>query len=109
MGSTVIGTGSKIDNFVNIAHNVKIGNHVLVVAQAGICGKVRVGDRSYIGPSSCISQGVCIGEDAFIGLGAFVTQDVASGVSVLGRGVGYLVDRRLRELSLGGSWTPKES
>ncbi len=108
MGSTIIGDGSKIDNFVHIAHNVVIGKHVLVVAQAGICGKVSVGDRAYIGPSSCISQGVTIGEDAFVGLGAFVTQDVDVGLSVLGRGVGYLVDRRPRELSLGGSWKPKE-
>ena len=38
-GKTVIGEGSKIDNLVQIGHNVRIGKHCLVVAQAGLAGK----------------------------------------------------------------------
>jgi UDP-3-O-[3-hydroxymyristoyl] glucosamine N-acyltransferase len=46
LGPTVIGKGSKIDNLVQIAHNVNIGEHCLVVAQAGIAGSTRLG--SYV-------------------------------------------------------------
>jgi len=44
LGATVIGRGTKIDNLVQIAHNVTIGEHCLVVAQAGIAGSTRLGD-----------------------------------------------------------------
>jgi len=44
LGATVIGKGTKIDNLVQIAHNVNIGEHCLVVAQAGIAGSTRLGN-----------------------------------------------------------------
>ncbi|RME68488.1 MAG: UDP-3-O-(3-hydroxymyristoyl)glucosamine N-acyltransferase [Nitrospirae bacterium] len=43
-GETVIGQGTKIDNLVQIAHNVKIGRHCIIVAQVGIAGSSRLGD-----------------------------------------------------------------
>src|ERR1019366_7834533 len=44
LGSTVIGQGTKIDNLVQIAHNVKIGRHCIIVSQTGISGSVDIGD-----------------------------------------------------------------
>jgi UDP-3-O-[3-hydroxymyristoyl] glucosamine N-acyltransferase len=44
LGSTVIGQGTKIDNLVQIAHNVKIGRHCIIVSQTGISGSSEVGD-----------------------------------------------------------------
>jgi UDP-3-O-[3-hydroxymyristoyl] glucosamine N-acyltransferase len=44
LGSTVIGQGTKIDNLVQIAHNVKIGRHCIIVSQTGISGSTEVGD-----------------------------------------------------------------
>lgn len=44
LGSTVIGQGTKIDNLVQIAHNVKIGRHCIIVSQTGISGSAEVGD-----------------------------------------------------------------
>jgi UDP-3-O-[3-hydroxymyristoyl] glucosamine N-acyltransferase len=44
LGSTVIGEGTKIDNLVQIAHNVKIGRHCIIVSQTGISGSTEVGD-----------------------------------------------------------------
>lgn len=44
-GKTIVGEGSKIDNLVQIAHNVQIGRHCLVVAQAGIAGSAKLGDN----------------------------------------------------------------
>jgi UDP-3-O-[3-hydroxymyristoyl] glucosamine N-acyltransferase len=43
LGQTVIGRGTKIDNLVQIAHNVVIGEHSVVAAQAGIAGSTRLG------------------------------------------------------------------
>src|SRR5204863_7743344 len=45
LGSTVIGKGTKIDNLVEIAHNVVIGEHCIVVAQVGIGGSMKVGSH----------------------------------------------------------------
>ena len=44
LGSTVIGQGTRIDNLVQIAHNVKIGRHCIIVSQTGISGSTEVGD-----------------------------------------------------------------
>ena len=44
LGTTVIGQGTKIDNLVQIAHNVRIGRHCVIAAQVGISGSVEIGD-----------------------------------------------------------------
>ncbi len=48
-GSTVIGKGTKLDNLIHIAHNVTIGEHTAIAAQAGISGSVRLGRRNRLG------------------------------------------------------------
>lgn len=49
MGSTVIRTGAKLDNLIQIAHNVEIGSNTAVAAQTGIAGSVKIGERCMIG------------------------------------------------------------
>tara|TARA_B100001287_G_scaffold42180_1_gene31314 strand:- start:81536 stop:82579 length:1044 start_codon:yes stop_codon:yes gene_type:complete len=49
MGSTIIGTGVKIDNLVQIAHNVEIGTNTVIAAQTGIAGSTKIGDNVMIG------------------------------------------------------------
>jgi UDP-3-O-[3-hydroxymyristoyl] glucosamine N-acyltransferase len=49
IGSTVIGKGTKIDNLIQIAHNVKIGQNNVIAAQAGIAGSTTIGDWNQIG------------------------------------------------------------
>ncbi|MHA6697273.1 UDP-3-O-(3-hydroxymyristoyl)glucosamine N-acyltransferase [Chryseobacterium sp. A321] len=49
IGSTIIGEGTKIDNLIQIAHNVKIGKHNVIAAQAGIAGSTTLGDWNMIG------------------------------------------------------------
>lgn len=49
IGSTIIGEGTKIDNLIQIAHNVKIGKHNVIAAQAGIAGSTTIGDWNQIG------------------------------------------------------------
>ncbi len=49
MGSTVIKAGAKLDNLLQIAHNVEIGNHTVIAAQSGISGSTKIGNRVLIG------------------------------------------------------------
>jgi UDP-3-O-[3-hydroxymyristoyl] glucosamine N-acyltransferase len=49
MGSTVIKAGAKLDNLLQIAHNVEIGQHVIIAAQAGISGSTKIGNNVMIG------------------------------------------------------------
>jgi len=67
LGTTEIGSGVKTDNLVHIAHNVKIGDHTLVVAQVGIAGSTIVGRNVIIAGKAGISGHVQIGDGAIIG------------------------------------------
>lgn len=63
---TVIGEGTKIDNHVQIAHNVLIGRHCIIVAQSGIAGSTTLGDYVMLGARSGASPHSTIGEGAQI-------------------------------------------
>lgn len=61
LGSTIIREGSKIDNLVQIAHNVEIGEHTVIAAQAGIAGSTRVGADVMIGGQAGIVGHITVG------------------------------------------------
>ncbi len=63
---TVIGEGAKIDNHVQIAHNVSIGRHCIIVAQTGIAGSATIGDYVMIGARGGATPHAVIGEGAQI-------------------------------------------
>lgn len=84
LGDTVIGSGTKIDSFCHIAHNVKIGKNVRIPAGVTLGGSVKIGDDSWIGLGSTILQGLTIGEKAFISIGSVVTKDVPNNGHVTG-------------------------
>ena len=67
LGSTVIGQGSKIDNLVQIAHNVRIGRHCVIAAQTGISGSVEIGDYVVMGGQVGVGDRVRIEDQAVIG------------------------------------------
>jgi UDP-3-O-[3-hydroxymyristoyl] glucosamine N-acyltransferase len=76
---TVIGEGTKIDNLVQIAHNVSIGRHCLIAAQTGLAGGVTVGDFVTIGRQAAVAGDVTIGEAAVIAERSRVISDVPGG------------------------------
>jgi UDP-3-O-[3-hydroxymyristoyl] glucosamine N-acyltransferase len=76
---TVVGEGTKIDNLVQIAHNVRIGRHCLVGGQACIAGNVTVGDFVVIGRQVGIAGHAVIGEGAMLADWSRVISDVPSG------------------------------
>lgn len=84
-GSTIIKQGTKIDNQVQIAHNVVIGEHCIVVAQVGIAGSTRLGHHVMIGGQAGLVDHLTIGDHVRIASGAGVTNHVESHKTVGGR------------------------
>ncbi len=76
---TVIGAGTKIDNLVHIAHNVRVGKLCLILAQVAIAGSSRVGDGTVIAGQAGVMGHVTIGSDVQIGGQAGVICDVPDG------------------------------
>jgi len=70
IGSTRIGRGCKIDNLVQVAHNVQIGPHTVISAQTGISGSCKIGSHVTMGGSVGVGDHVEIGDWAMIGAGA---------------------------------------
>lgn len=83
-GETTIGEGTRIDNQVQIAHNVHIGNHVIIVAQSGIAGSTDVGDYAVLAGKAGIVGHIRIGKGATVGGASVVTRSVPDGEFVTG-------------------------
>ena len=83
-GYTVVGQGTKIDNLVQIAHNVQVGNHCVMAAQTGIAGSARVGDFCLFGGQSGASDNVAIGSGVQVLARAVVINDVPEGIAMSG-------------------------
>ena len=81
---TVIGAGTRIDNLVQIGHNVRIGRGCVLVAQSGVAGSSRMADRSVLAAQSGIAGHLRIGEGARIAAKSGVMRDVPPGASVCG-------------------------
>ena len=82
--ATRIGAGTKIDNLVQVGHNVTIGRDCVLCAQAAVAGSARLGDRVVMGGKSGIRDNVTIGQDVVLGGGAIVLSDVADGMFMMG-------------------------
>ncbi|HEV3372836.1 MAG TPA: UDP-3-O-(3-hydroxymyristoyl)glucosamine N-acyltransferase [Xanthobacteraceae bacterium] len=84
MSDTVIGEGTKIDNLVQIAHNVTIGRHCILVSQAGISGSVVIEDGVLIAGQVGVADHITIGAGAVIAAQAGLIGDVSPGARVVG-------------------------
>jgi UDP-3-O-[3-hydroxymyristoyl] glucosamine N-acyltransferase len=84
LGQTIIGKGVKIDNLVQIAHNVTIEEHTAIAAQAGIAGSMKIGKRVMIGGQAGFAGQFEVEDDAFIGAQAGVSKTVSKGAHVTG-------------------------
>ena len=84
LGETRIGRGTKIDNLVQVGHNVKIGENVLIAAQVGLSGSVTVGDGAVLGGQVGVADHVVIGAGAQVGAKSGVGTHVAEGARVAG-------------------------
>lgn len=81
---TRIGSGTKIDNLVQIGHNVVLGQHCLMAAQSGIAGSTTVGNRVTIGGKAGVADNLTIGDDVVLGAASGVLSNVPAGRVMMG-------------------------
>lgn len=79
LGDTILGDGTKLDNLVHVAHNVRMGKRCLVAAGAGFGGSVQLGDAVLIGGHTSVNVHMSIGSGARIGGASVVFGDVPRG------------------------------
>lgn len=84
IGSTIIGKGTKVDNLIQIAHNVKIGQNNVIAAQAGIAGSTVIGDWNQIGGQTGIVGHIKIGNQVRIQAQSGVNNNVNDGETIYG-------------------------
>jgi UDP-3-O-[3-hydroxymyristoyl] glucosamine N-acyltransferase len=84
LGETRIGQHSKLDNLIQVGHNVTIGRNCLIVAQVGLGGSSTIGDRAVIGGQAGLPDHLTIGEDAVIHSQAGITRSVQPRSVVIG-------------------------
>ena len=84
LGATKIGKGTRIDNQVQIAHNVEIGEHSLIVSQVGIAGSSKIGHHVTIAGQAGVSHHVAIGDGATVGGGSAIIRDIPAGEAYWG-------------------------
>ena len=81
---TTIGSGTKIDNQVQIGHNVRIGCHCLICGQAGVAGSTQIGDRVVVGGRAAIADHLRVGSDVVITGASGVSAHVPPGQVMMG-------------------------
>jgi UDP-3-O-[3-hydroxymyristoyl] glucosamine N-acyltransferase len=81
---TVVGDGCKIDNLVQIGHNVIVGRDCMICAQSGIAGSSRLGNHVVLGGQTGVSDNIFIGDRAITGGATVVLSNVPAGRVVLG-------------------------
>jgi UDP-3-O-[3-hydroxymyristoyl] glucosamine N-acyltransferase len=83
-GDTIVGRGTKIDNLVQIGHNVVIGEHSLLVAQVGVSGSLRLGRGVVLAGQVGVADHVTIGDGVIAGAQAGIPSSLPAGEKVLG-------------------------
>ena len=84
IGSTLIQRGTKIDNLVQIAHNDRIGQHVIMAGQVGLSGSVTVGQYTMLGGKAGVVDHLTIGDKVRVGAASVVTKSIPTGEHVWG-------------------------
>ena len=83
-GRTLIGEGSKIDNLVQIAHNVQIGSHTIICSQVGIAGSTKVGSYVTLAGQVGLAGHIEIGDKDVLGAQSGLSKNVPAGSLVIG-------------------------
>ena len=82
--ATRIGSGSKVDNQVQIGHNAEIGRDCLICGQAAVGGSAKVGDRVVLAGRAGVSDNIAVGDDAVIGAASVALSNVPAGRAMFG-------------------------
>jgi UDP-3-O-[3-hydroxymyristoyl] glucosamine N-acyltransferase len=84
LGESRIGQGTKIDNLVQIGHNVTVGQNCIIISQVGIAGSTRIGDRAILAGQVGIAGHLSIGDNVRVGAKSGVGRDIPSDTDVSG-------------------------
>lgn len=84
MGSTIVHRGAKIDNLVQIAHNVEVGEHTVMSAQVGIAGSTKVGRWCMFGGQAGFAGHITVGDHTNVGAQCGVNSSVKGNESLIG-------------------------
>ncbi len=103
-GSTVVGSGSKLDNHVQVGHNCRLGRGVVLCGHVAIGGSTVIGDFTFMGGKSATGHGITLGSGVQVGGGGLVNCDWPDGSIV----TGYPA-RELKEWLRGLAYVRKES
>lgn len=100
MGSTIIGEGTKIDNLVQIAHNVEVGKHTVVAAQSGISGSSKIGNYCTIAGQVGIVGHITIANKTIIGAQSGVSKSVREEGTIIQGSPAFDYKQNLRALTV---------
>ncbi len=98
--ATQVGSGTKIDNLVQVGHNVIVGRDCVLCAQSAVAGSARLGDRVVMGGKSGIKDNITIGSDVVLAGGAIVLANVPNGRFMMGYPALEMPQFRAREKAL---------
>jgi UDP-3-O-[3-hydroxymyristoyl] glucosamine N-acyltransferase len=100
MGSTIIRKGSKIDNLVQIAHNVEIGSHTVVASQSGISGSTKIGNHCVIAGQVGIVGHITIADKTTIGAQSGVSKSVKDEGTIIQGSPAFDYKQNLRAMTV---------
>lgn len=84
MGSTIVKKGVKLDNLIQIAHNVEVGEHTVVAAQAGIAGSAKIGSHNMIGGQCGFAGHITVGDNNQFGAQSGIPKSVGDNNILMG-------------------------
>lgn len=104
---TRIGSGTKIDNLVQVGHNVEVGRDCLLCGMVGIAGSVKIGNSVILGGRTCVTDNIFLGDRVVAGFGSVILSNVPEGRVMMGYPAvqmkqhieGYKLQRRLPSLA----------
>ncbi|HUI32988.1 MAG: UDP-3-O-(3-hydroxymyristoyl)glucosamine N-acyltransferase [Dysgonamonadaceae bacterium] len=84
MGSTIIHEGVKLDNLIQIAHNVEIGKHTVMASQTGISGSTKIGEKCVFGGQVGLAGHLKIGDNVKLGAQSGIMSNIKDGAEIIG-------------------------
>ena len=84
MGATIVRSGAKMDNLIQVAHNVEVGSHTVIAAQVGIAGSAKIGEWCMFGGQVGIAGHSKIGDKVGLGAQTGVPGNIKSGSQLIG-------------------------
>ena len=100
LGSTIIKSGAKLDNLIQVAHNVEVGNNTVIAAQAGISGSTKIGNGVIIGGQAGLAGHINIADNVKINGQSGVNKSIkTAGVSVTGTNA-YDYTKAMRSMAI---------